>query len=446
MGVTCCKQTEEEIEIKIPCDRLYVKSKDMLALNENKNKRALDSLNFSLCIYNKKGCACKFACTPQTKKTIDSGTEFESKTTATLCISKKNYQRTNYDSFGFTEAKIKISSIIKLQSYFRGIFYRRRFIPLINLIVKKRSISVPPIKIPQSTKNNESKPNYCLNNGMADHRKQSSSSNGNKDELLAQDNNRRRLCKLEVDASKTYSGEIVNSKKDGFGVLIWQDGSKYIGAFKDNVASGVGQQIHKNGDSYFGKWLQGRAEGFGYYINKSGSKYEGEWKNDKQNGFGIEAWGELSNAVYEGDYLNGYKHGFGKLHLHDGSIYEGEFHENFISGVGKLIYKDNKIYLGSWRQNKMNGFGILSWNDGKHFEGNFIQDSKEGFGVYWCCKKVYIGVWQKNKLEGEVCIAEGSLIKNSLWKEGKKVKYLESKSKYLLGEDELPQPSFISFM
>lgn len=419
MGVTCCKRSDEEIEIKIPCEKYYIDVKNSPKLASSCSKKTIDSVSLKICISNRRDCNCKNDIESSIKKTIESNQELGN---ISKCFKKGLYNE---------NSALIAKKIIKLQSYFRGIFYRRRFNRFINIITLKHSHSVSSLNATKILSNIENKPRseIHLKNGRVE-RNNSISSNGNKASYSQQDNVKRRVSKADMDISKYFSGDMINGKKDGFGILTWSDGSRYIGFFKLNQAEGLGKQTHKNGDFYFGVWAKDRAEGLGYYYNIIGSKYEGEWKHDKQNGFGVEKWSGLTSTKYIGEFINGQKHGYGVLNLEDGSIYEGELKENFISGIGVLKYHDKKVYYGSWDCNKMNGVGILTWDDGKHFEGMFHQDTKEGFGVYWCGSKIYLGMWTKNKLEGEVCIIENNTIKNSLWREGKKVKYLESKSCY----------------
>ena len=43
-----------------------------------------------------------------------------------------------------------------------------------------------------------------------------------------------------------------------------------------------------NGAVYEGEVVDGKREGYGVCSWKDGSKYEGEWKNDKANGKGLD--------------------------------------------------------------------------------------------------------------------------------------------------------------
>ena len=65
-----------------------------------------------------------------------------------------------------------------------------------------------------------------------------------------------------------YQGEwdVVINMKDGKGVQIWPDGSRYDGQWKDDMAEG------------YGRFIQ----------NSTNIVYEGYWKEDKKHGKGLE--------------------------------------------------------------------------------------------------------------------------------------------------------------
>lgn len=78
----------------------------------------------------------------------------------------------------------------------------------------------------------------------------------------------------------------IGDVRTGKGVLIWPDGSKYEGYFKNNKANGRGRLIHANGEVYEGEWLDDKANGTGVHTHLDGATYSGEWKNDLQHGHG----------------------------------------------------------------------------------------------------------------------------------------------------------------
>ena len=74
-----------------------------------------------------------------------------------------------------------------------------------------------------------------------------------------------------------YYGQWIEGTKirQGFGRLIWQDGSLYEGQFKNNKACGMGRLIHSNGDVYEGQWFNNMADGYGTFVHFQGAIYNG---------------------------------------------------------------------------------------------------------------------------------------------------------------------------
>ena len=109
-------------------------------------------------------------------------------------------------------------------------------------------------------------------------------------------------------------------KKNGPGTETYEDGSSYVGVFKDGERNGQGTYNYSDGDKYEGEWKDGKYHGQGTYTFKDGSKYVGEWKDDKYHGQGT--WfgkGEWKGQKYEGEYKDG-KEWNGKLYDKNGNI------------------------------------------------------------------------------------------------------------------------------
>ena len=47
-----------------------------------------------------------------------------------------------------------------------------------------------------------------------------------------------------------YKGERKDGERDGYGTLIWPDGSSYSGSWKSNLFHGKGELRHTNGDIF----------------------------------------------------------------------------------------------------------------------------------------------------------------------------------------------------
>lgn len=69
--------------------------------------------------------------------------------------------------------------------------------------------------------------------------------------------------------------------RQGKGVQVWSDGSKYEGWWRDNKANGKGRLIHADGDVYEGEWKDDKAHGQGTYSHLDGAQYNGQWKEDR---------------------------------------------------------------------------------------------------------------------------------------------------------------------
>ena len=130
------------------------------------------------------------------------------------------------------------------------------------------------------------------------------------------------------------------------GVLyLWENGTKYMGEWKDGKKHGQGTFTYGKGkwegDKYEGEFKVGYRNGQGTYTWSDGDKYVGEFKDDKPNGKGTYTWS-------------------------DGRMYEGEFEDGIKHGQGTWTSIKGYKYVGEWRENK-------SWN-GKEYDkkGNII--------------------------------------------------------------------------
>ena len=90
------------------------------------------------------------------------------------------------------------------------------------------------------------------------------------------------------ESGDKYTGNWVKGTKikQGYGVLIWADGSRYEGQFKRNKIHGRGKVTFFNGDWYDGNFVNGKKTGQGKYMFVDGRNYDGAWLNDMQHGQG----------------------------------------------------------------------------------------------------------------------------------------------------------------
>jgi hypothetical protein len=103
-----------------------------------------------------------------------------------------------------------------------------------------------------------------------------------------------------------YAGQFKNSDLDGVGVLSYADNAnskkynllRYEGGYTAGNKNGYGVMLWNDGDSYTGDEKTARMTGFGVYRFADGRRYEGEWLDDTENGYGAlwDAQGKLSKA------------------------------------------------------------------------------------------------------------------------------------------------------
>ena len=232
---------------------------------------------------------------------------------------------------------------------------------------------------------------------------------------------------IKKSKSLKYKGEKDknNHKKNGFGIVEWDDKSKLTGNFSNNKISGICKFYNKEKEGIFmGEYRENYPNGYGYYKT-SKIKIEGNWNKNYINGLGIEI--KNDGTYYQGEFSNNKKNGIGIYKWSDGTIYEGEFLNDIMNGIGIINYNDGRIYSGEILNGFMNGYGIFKWNNGDIYIGEYVKDVKCGFGIFIWKKKpliAFCGFWDKGKQNGVgVKINEG-VFKFGFWKDGKKESWI----------------------
>ena len=77
-----------------------------------------------------------------------------------------------------------------------------------------------------------------------------------------------------------YDGDWVNDKKEGKGIMTFNNGNKYEGMWDYDNMCGKGTMTYANGNKYDGEWKNSHKHGNGIMTYANGNKYEGEWKNN----------------------------------------------------------------------------------------------------------------------------------------------------------------------
>ena len=169
--------------------------------------------------------------------------------------------------------------------------------------------------------------------------------------------------KKEVGNGQTrdYIGEFgsIAGERHGKGSSIVYKNEKiilsFVGEFKNNKPIGQGSQTYEDGSKYIGEWKDGKLNGQATYIsNKGVTKYVGAWKDNLFHGIG-------THIPRKGDK------------------YFGEFKDNKRNGVGTYTYSNGAKYLGEWKNDLFNGHGNITQSNGNNYVGEFIND-KIGVG------------------------------------------------------------------
>eukprot|EP01038_Epipyxis_sp_PR26KG_P006768 gene6768-9271_t len=161
-----------------------------------------------------------------------------------------------------------------------------------------------------------------------------------------------------------------------------------------------------NGSQYKGEWQVDRKEGFGIQINHDDTKYIGEWQSNFYHGKGT-LWAKItSNSTlkgqqkkyvrrYVGDWANGAMEGDGVYYYENGEIYKGGWFKNKRHGTGRMEFNNDSIYEGEWRNDLRDGFGVTKFSNGNVHEGIWSKDMKEGPGIFYYAstRKMYQGEW-----------------------------------------------------
>lgn len=162
-----------------------------------------------------------------------------------------------------------------------------------------------------------------------------------------------------------YNGEVKikdnNIIMEGQGKQENEDGSFYVGAFKNNMYNGFGMLRYYVDDEshavqptvYEGYWKNNNRKGKGKLNFNDGSYYIGNFDFDNMHGKGVYYYS--NGDMYKGEFLNGMIEGYGEHYdNNDCIIYEGNFLDGVYNGYGKLYYLNELIYEGQFLNGQFN--------------------------------------------------------------------------------------------
>ena len=158
---------------------------------------------------------------------------------------------------------------------------------------------------------------------------------------------------------------------------------------------------------YRGGWLNNKRQGYGVQLFPDGTKFIGNWEKNKANGFGRLEY--INGSYYEGNFKEN-KILEGKLYYYNGTYFEGFFDgERDLFRKGRITFRDKEYFEGSW-----NPEGII-------LTGYLIQKDKTKITLKTGNNLIREGnllVTSKIIYYNKGIIYEGSLIKGNFDKKG----------------------------
>ncbi|MCH1548312.1 MAG: retroviral-like aspartic protease family protein [Flavobacteriaceae bacterium] len=135
----------------------------------------------------------------------------------------------------------------------------------------------------------------------------------------------------KIYANAEYTGCLdVENKRDGYGIMIFNNGVTFEGNFKKDVKEGKGKITFIDGSFYNGEWINDKREGLGVFMKPNGDAYEGYFKNNMRNGVGKNSFSNLDKKTTQ----------------------NGVFKNNeFFSGESLTVFLDDKTTLSSVYKN-----------------------------------------------------------------------------------------------
>lgn len=118
---------------------------------------------------------------------------------------------------------------------------------------------------------------------------------------------------------------------------------------------------YEDKSTYTGQIVNGKREGQGLWQSANG-QYDGQWVADVQHGNGRQTWND--GRVYDGSFQHGAFSGRGRMVWHTQQkgtlIYDGQYDKDLKHGAGKFVWADGRAYDGEWQRGKRHGRGIYT--------------------------------------------------------------------------------------
>jgi len=104
----------------------------------------------------------------------------------------------------------------------------------------------------------------------------------------------------------------------GRGEMRYEDGSRYVGVWRDSRRNGRGIHYRSNGGILGRQWQDDRPKGYGTYRFTNRARYAAEWTGDARNGREPDAWSV--GGIYVGQH-DGRENGKGTMVYPGGALH-----------------------------------------------------------------------------------------------------------------------------
>ncbi|KAG7393818.1 hypothetical protein PHYBOEH_006001 [Phytophthora boehmeriae] len=230
-----------------------------------------------------------------------------------------------------------------------------------------------------------------------------------------------------------YKGELVDGIRQGKGELVFANGDKYEGEFRQGFRHGHGVFTSKHGARvYDGEWRRGEQHGVGkerWLAN--GDRYEGEYQHDVFHGKGVQTRGSSKNK-YDGEFQNGRRHGYGRMEFNGATIANSDtaalkkiIGAAVASTSSQHVSRGLAFYVGTWKDGRMHGEGKYTRADGSFYEGAWRDGLAHGFGkeLVMATSEVYEGTWHAGLRHGDGTITRKGNRRKGVWEMGQRIKW-----------------------
>lgn len=167
------------------------------------------------------------------------------------------------------------------------------------------------------------------------------------------------------------------------------------------------------GGTYSGDFVGGRRQGHGVMTFNNHDMYDGEWKDDKMEGIGKYRFHDGKFhfiATFEGKFMNSKPNGLGRLKYANGDTYFGHWVDGNRNGTGQLYSLTKRFISGTWKDDRLVE-GMCLEPDGSRYVGAFAGDVYSGSGVLFLTDgTIQQGTWQDGALtDGVVYRTDGKM-------------------------------------